>query len=118
MPNVFNPETLFAYKNSKSIINKIKENLNALCKTERKVNLRLIEWPNKFTAEIKNVCRLELVQISGVQFSDSSSSPKQNDWQQKNLYTVLFTTIGNFNNSTEAFELYNKVCRLSVSGIE
>ena len=72
MPNVFNPEYLFAYKNSKAIINKIRENLNALCKAERNVNLNLIEWPNKFTAEIKNICRLELVQISGVQFSDTT----------------------------------------------
>ena len=110
MPNVFNPEFLFAYRNSKVIITKIRENLNTLCLIEKKINLRSIDWLNKFTAEIKDVCRLELVQIGGEQIAQNTS--------QQNLYTVLFSTIGNFNNSQESFELYNKVCRHSVLGIE
>ena len=61
MPNVFNPDFIFAYRNCKSILNKMKENLDALCDMERKINLRLVKWPNRFTAEIKDLCRIELV---------------------------------------------------------
>ena len=71
MPNLFNPEFLFAYRNSKVIINKIRENLNTLCLRDKKISLRSIDWLNKFTAEIKDVCRLELVQIGGEQFSNN-----------------------------------------------
>ena len=110
MPNLFTPEFLFAYRNSKVIINKIRENLNSLCLRDKKINLRSIDWLNKFTAEIKDICRLELVQIGGEQFTHNTS--------QQNLYTVLFSTIGNFDNSLESFELYNKVCHHSVLGIE
>ena len=117
MPNVFNPEFLFAYRNWKSIMNKIRENLSGLCDSERKVNIKLIKWSSKFTAEIKDVCRLELVQISGINISNSTPSTDA-EWGQKNLYTVLFTTTGNFDNSTEAFDLYNKICRHSVQGID
>ena len=42
MPNVISPEFLFTDKNSRSIMDKIKVNLDNLCEKERNVNLRTI----------------------------------------------------------------------------
>ena len=72
MPNVISPEFLFTDKNSRSIMDKIKVNLDNLCEKERNVNLRTIFYKSKFIIEIKDLCRLELAQIRGINFSDSA----------------------------------------------
>ena len=61
MPNVFNSEFIFADRHSRQIITDIRKNINTLCDIERNINLRFIKWPSKFIAEIKDICRLELV---------------------------------------------------------
>ena len=119
MPNVFNPEFLYAYPNWKSIMNKIKANLEAICDTDKKVSIRLVRWHSKFIAEIKDLCRIELVQISGVNLKNDTSTNNQFvDYGQKNLYTVLFSNVGSFDNSQKAFNRYNRVCKHAVRGIE
>ena len=95
LPSALDPALLFTGQNSKSIMNKIKDNLSQLCKFDKRLITGHIEWPNKFTAEIKNLCRIELVQISGVQLGPDSMSRRSSDWKQQNLYTVQCCTFGN-----------------------
>lgn len=118
LPSALNPELLFSGQNSKAIMNKIKENLTQLSKFDKRLASARIEWPNKFTAEIKNLCRVELVQISGVQLGPDSMSRRSSDWKQQNLYTVQCCTFGSFDYSADSLSLYNKVCRHSVRGLE
>ena len=61
-----NPEFVLLGYNSKSIMNKIKENLNQMRKFDKRLIQSHIEWPDTFTAEIKNLCRIELVQITSM----------------------------------------------------
>ena len=53
-------------------MDKIKVNLDNLCEKERNINLRTIFYKSKFIIEIKDLCRLELAQIRGINFSDSA----------------------------------------------
>ena len=119
MPTSFNPEFLFTGINSKSIMNKIKGNLDSISDPDKRPSIRVVRWRSKFVAEVKDLCRIELVQISGIHLKGQGLGETQFvDYGQKNMYMVLNTTIGAFDNAPQSFARYNRVCKFAVKGIE
>ena len=68
LPPVFNPDCLFTAKTSKSLLSRIKHNLSKLCEVDSTTSaaVELLKWTGKFSAEIMDLCKIELVQIEGL----------------------------------------------------
>ena len=73
MPPCFNPDCLFTAKSSKSVLQRIKINLAKLCDVDNN-NMQLLKWTSKFSAEIMDLCQVEIVQIDGMSIQDTASS--------------------------------------------
>ena len=63
MPLIFNPEYLFTARSSKNILTRIKCNLAKLCDVDNlfRPEVELLNWKSKFSAEIMDLCRIEIV---------------------------------------------------------
>ena len=72
LPNILDPDLLIPAKSSKQIIAKIKTNLADLISINN-LNEGLIKWNGKFTVEIMDLARIELVQVEGISLAFKQS---------------------------------------------
>ena len=72
LPSILDPDQLIPAKSSKQIIAKIKTNLADLISINN-LNEGLIKWNGKFTVEIMDLARIELVQVEGISLAFKQS---------------------------------------------
>ena len=60
----FDVGCIFAAPSSRLIVAKIKANLSKLCDVTEAPEL--LKWVDKFTVEIMDLCRIEVVQLQGM----------------------------------------------------
>ena len=67
MPAVFNPECIFMAKNSKNLLQRVKNNLTKICDVDQVgpngQPIELLKWKTKYQAEIMDLCFIEIVQV-------------------------------------------------------
>ena len=126
MPTSFNPACVFMAHSSKAVLSRVKANLSKLLESDqlqpRGHAVELIQWKNKFCAEVLEVCTVEVVQIAEMTLSEPAAPPTlsnaETESQSKlNMYMVLFGRPAGLEKTEAMLSLFNSVQQVALAGL-
>ena len=109
-------------------------NLSQLCEVDntsqvdRVKQSDLLKWKTKFTADVMDLCSVELVQIEGISMTEEAAPPTEQEGEiinpvqtiyssRLNMYMLMFTRPKLHEKTYETDELFKCICQTTLIGL-